>query len=108
MFNRHFRRQMKKTDYGIGRIQSQLDSRNIEYAYCMLNSRDYDVFVKTSQKDIVLYIQVIGDEETKRCFIQFAELDWVEYIQSKFSKIIHDPSFEGFTFKKGENSLDID
>lgn len=108
MLNRHFRRQLRKTGYGVDRILSQLQSRNIEYAYCMINNRDYDLFVRTSQNDIVLYIQIIGDEETKRCFIKFSDNSWAEFIQNKFSKIIHDSSFKGFTFRRGENSLDIE
>lgn len=108
MFNRHFRRRIGKTGYGIGRIQLQLDSRNIEYGYCMLNNRDYDVFVRTSQSNIVLYIQIVGDEEVKRCFMQFTEDSWIDFIQNKFSKVVHNPSFESFIFKKGENTLDIE
>lgn len=98
---------MRKIGYGINRILSQLDSRSIEYAYCMLDIRSYDVFIKTSQPDIVLYIQIIKDEKEKSCYIKFTEDSWVDFIQNRFSKIIHDPSFIGFTFKKGENVLDI-
>lgn len=108
MLSRHLRRQMRKAGYGINRILSQLNNRNIEYAYCMLNNRDYDVFIKTSQSDILLYIQVIGDEETKKCFMQFTEDNWIDFVQNKFGKIIRDNSFKGFTFKKGENALDIE
>ena len=108
MLNRYFRRHVGKMGYGIGRILQQLNSRNIEYGYFMLNSRDYDVFVRTSQSNIVLYIQIVGDEEVKRCFMQFTEDSWIDFIQNKFSKVVHSPSFESFIFKKGENTLDIE